>query len=168
LPCQNVPKRIKKMKAIIEKLLTDFETGKVSRRQLVFALGAMAASAEGAPKAAELPAVSINHVTVRVPDLHRTSQFYQEFFGMALAQSSSTVHILAVGDGFFGIEQGDQTPKVDHYDFGIQGFDADDVVAKLKARNLTPIGTGKESLKFRDPDGFLVQLNAKAYKGHVS
>jgi len=156
------------MKAIIEKLLTDFEEGKVSRRQLVFALGAMTATAGGAPKTAELRAVSINHVTVRVPDLHRTSQFYQEFFGMPLAQSSATVHILAVGDSFFGVEQGDQPPKVDHFDFGIEGFDADDVVAKLKARNLAPIGTGKESLKFRDPDGFLVQLNAKAYKGHVS
>jgi hypothetical protein len=87
---------------------------------------------------------------------------------MPLVQSSATIHILAVGDGFFGIEQGDQPPKVDHFDFGIEGFNADDVVAKLKARKLTPIGTGKESLKFRDPDGFLIQLNAKAYKGHVS
>ncbi len=156
------------MKAIIEKLLTDFEEGKVSRRQLVFALGAVAGTVEGAPKTAELRANSINHVTVRVPDLHRTSQFYQEFFGMPLVQSSPTIHILAVGDGFFGIEQGDQPPKVDHFDFGIEGFDADDVIAKLKGRNLTPIGTGKESLKFRDPDGFLVQLNAKSYKGHVS
>ena len=87
---------------------------------------------------------------------------------MPLAQSSATVHILAVGDCFFGIEQGNQAPAVEHYDFGIEGFDADDVVAKLKARGLLPIGTGKESLKFRDPDGFLVQLNAKEYKGHVS
>jgi catechol 2,3-dioxygenase-like lactoylglutathione lyase family enzyme len=156
------------MKPTVERMITDFEEGKITRRQLVFALSAMAISAEAAPRATELRAVSINHVTLRVPDLHRTSQFYQEFFGMPLAQSSATVHILAVGDGFFGIEQGNQAPAVDHYDFGIEGFDADDVVAKLKARGLSPIGTGKESLKFRDPDGFLVQLNTKAYKGHVS
>src|SRR5882757_2345000 len=95
------------MKAIIEKLLTDFEEGKVSRRQLVFALGAISGAAEGAPKTGELRATSINHVTVRVPDLHRTSQFYQEFFGMPLAQQSATVHILGVGGSFFGIEQGE-------------------------------------------------------------
>ena len=128
----------------------------------------MTVQVKGAPRPKELRAVSINHVTVRVPDLHRTSQFYQQFFGMRLAQSAEKVHILAAGDGFFGIEQGDETPRVDHYDFGIEGFNADDVMAKLKARNLTPIGTVKDSLKFRDPDGFLVQLNAKTYKGHVS
>ena len=152
----------------IERMLTDFEEGRITRRQLVFALGAITAHAQGAPQPKELRAVTINHVTVRVPDLHRTSQFYQEFFGMRLDQSAEKVHILAAGDGFFGIEQGDETPRVDHYDFGIEGFNLDDVVAKLKARNLTPIGSAKDSLKFRDPDGFLVQLNAKAYKGHVS
>jgi catechol-2,3-dioxygenase len=37
---------------------------------------------QAAPKQSGLRAVSLNHVTVRVHDLQRTSQFYQEFFGM--------------------------------------------------------------------------------------
>jgi catechol 2,3-dioxygenase-like lactoylglutathione lyase family enzyme len=36
---------------------------------------------------------------VRVPNLLRTSKFYQQFFGMKLAQQSDTIHILSV-DGF--------------------------------------------------------------------
>ena len=49
--------------------------------------------------------MTFNHVTVRVPDVRKTSQFYQEFFGMPLKQHSDKTHILGVGKSFFGIEQ---------------------------------------------------------------
>src|SRR5712692_7872894 len=160
----------------IERMLGDLKRGKLSRRQFAVFLAAVAAGAYAAPAALATPAptgfraVSINHVTVRVPDLHRTSQFYQEFFGMPLKQQSATVHILGVGRSFFGIEQGEsQTATVDHYDFGIAGFNADEARAKLKKRNLKFAGgNSKESFKFHDPDGFQVQLNGPAYVGHVS
>jgi catechol 2,3-dioxygenase-like lactoylglutathione lyase family enzyme len=156
------------MQLIIEKMLTDFERGHVTRRQLALSLATLVSGAQAAPKETELKAVTINHVTVRVPDLHRTSQFYQEFFGMPLKQQSATIHILGVGSSFFGIEQGDKQQKatVDHYDFGIAGFNAD---AKLKKRSLDfGSGTSKESFKFHDPDGFQIQLNGPDYVGHVS
>jgi catechol 2,3-dioxygenase-like lactoylglutathione lyase family enzyme len=152
----------------IEKMLSSFERGQLTRRELALSLAALV-TAQAAPKETELKAVSINHVTVIVPDLHRTSNFYQEFFGMPLKQQSAKTHILGVGDSFFGIEQGDnQTAAVDHYDFGIAGFDADQARAKLKKRNLK-IGPGnsKESFKFYDPDGLQIQLNAPDYVGHV-
>jgi hypothetical protein len=83
-------------------------------------------------------------------------------------QHSEKTHILGVGKSFFGIEQKGESPALDHYDFGIAGFNADEVTAKLKARNLKPEPGGtKESFKFLDPDGFLVQLNAADYEGHV-
>jgi len=154
----------------IETLLSDFERGTLTRRQLALAIAALATGSQAAPQEAELKAVSINHVTVRVPDLHRTSQFYQEFFGMPLKQQSAKIHILGVGNSFFGIEQGDdRTATVDHYDFGIAGFNADEARAKLRKRNLKfADSNSKESFKFHDPDGFQVQLNAADYVGHVS
>src|SRR5271157_5022783 len=120
------------MIATIERMLSDLEHGRMTRRQLALSLAALAAGASAVPGALAAPtgfrAASINHVTVRVPDLHRTSQFYQEFFGMPLKQQSATIHILGVGDSFFGIEQGDnKTAAVDHYDFGIAAFNADEV-----------------------------------------
>ena len=89
---------------------------------------------------------------------------------MPLKQQSAKIHILGVGNSFFGIEQGDgQAATVDHYDFGITGFNADEARAKLKARSLKYVdGNSKESFKFHDPDGFQVQLNAPDYVGHVS
>jgi catechol 2,3-dioxygenase-like lactoylglutathione lyase family enzyme len=153
----------------IETMLTNFERGKLTRRQLAVSLAALVASAQPAPKEKALRAVSINHVTVKVPDLHRTSKFYQEFFGMPLKQQSANTHILGVGNCFFGIEQGDGQPaKVDHYDFGIAGFNADEARAKLKKLNLKFDGSNsQESFKFFDPDGFQVQLNGPDYVGHV-
>jgi catechol 2,3-dioxygenase-like lactoylglutathione lyase family enzyme len=70
---------------------------------------------------------------VRVPNLDRTSRFYQEFFKMPLKQQSPTVNILGVGDSsFFGIEQGEgKSATVHHYDFGIAGFNADEVRTRL-------------------------------------
>jgi catechol 2,3-dioxygenase-like lactoylglutathione lyase family enzyme len=156
------------MQHTIERMISDFEHGRLTRRQLAASLAALFTGAQAAPKESGLRAVSLNHVTVRVPDVQRTSLFYQEFFGMPVKQHSATTHILGVGTSFFGIEQKGDTAGLDHYDFGIAGFNADDVAAKLKARDLKlePGGT-KESFKFRDPDGFLVQLNAPDYEGHV-
>jgi catechol 2,3-dioxygenase-like lactoylglutathione lyase family enzyme len=159
----------------IERMLTDLERGKLSRRQFAVSLAAVAATAYAAPAALAAPAptgfraVSINHVTVRVPDLHRTSQFYQEFFGMPLKQQSATIHILGVGDSFFGIETDATKPAaVSHYDFGMSNFNADEVRAKLTERGLKFDSDSKESFKFFDPDGFHVQVNAPDYVGHVS
>jgi len=161
----------------IEGMLGELECGKLTRRQFALSLATLAAGAFAAPDALASPpkptgfrAVSLNHVTVRVPDLHRTSQFYQEFFGMPLRPQSATVHILGVGDSFFGIEQGgSQTATVDHYDFGIASFNADEVRARLSDLNLKFADkTSKESFKFYDPDGFQVQVNAPDYIGHVS
>src|ERR1700676_4016072 len=120
------------MMRTIETLLDNFERGTLTRRQLALSLAALVSGAHAAPEETGIRAVSINHVTVRVPDLHRTSQFYQEFFGMPLRQQSPTVHILGVGDSFFGIEQGEgKYATVDHYDFGIADFNADEIRAKL-------------------------------------
>ena len=156
------------MELMIDRLIGDFERGALNRRQLALSLAALVTGAQAAPSQSGMRAISLNHVTVRVPDVHRTSQFYQELFGMPLKQHSEKTHILGVGKSFFGIEQKDGGPALDHYDFGITGFNAIQAAAKLKARNLTSeLGGTEESFKFRDPDGFLVQLNGPDYVGHV-
>src|SRR3984885_6654007 len=161
----------------IENILSEFEHGTLNRRQVALSLVTLAAGALASPLAhaadkpeQSFPAVSINHLTMRVPDLAKTSRFYQEFFQMPLRQQSATVHILGVGNSFFGIEQGtSQTATVDHYDFGIENFNADQVRAQLSKLNLKfSDKTSKESFKFYDPDGFQVQVNGPDYVGHVS
>lgn len=158
-------------------MLADLERGKLTRRQFVATLAAlsMGTVASTGTLAAQqqttgFRAVSLNHVTVRVPDLHRTSRFCQEFFGMPVRQQAAKVHILGVGSSFFGIEQGEGAPAtVDHFDFGIAGFNADRFRARLTERGLKfSDKTSQESFKFFDPDGFQVQVNRPDYIGHVS
>ena len=89
---------------------------------------------------------------------------------MKLAQQSETIHILSVGDSFFGIEQKPDVPALDHFDFGLEGWDAAAMRAKVEAAGLklTPGARGDdESFKFNDPDGFVVQVNGPKYTGHV-
>ena len=80
------------MQAVVEKLLNDFERGVLSRRQLAATLTGLAATAATMPAALAAPslkAITLNHVTLRVPDLQKTSKFYQEFFSMKLAQQTA-------------------------------------------------------------------------------
>ncbi|MGC1463240.1 MAG: VOC family protein [Terracidiphilus sp.] len=162
----------------VENLLNDFENGKLTRRQVAVSLAALAAGAlvsplslaqDAGPQGFE--AISLNHVTMRVPDIQKTSRFYQEFFKMPLRQHSPTVHILGVGKSFFGLEQctGNDPAHFSHYDFGIAHFNADQIRAELRKRKLEIEDEhSSESFKFHDPDGFTVQVNGPDYVGHVS
>ena len=134
------------MLQIIEAILNKFESGKLSRRQLVVSLATLVVAAKSVAQEKPSRVVSINHIMVKVPDVHRTSNFYQEFFGMPMKQHSAKTHILGVGDAcFFAVEQGDDQARVDHYDFGIAGFDADDVRTKLSKLNLK-FGSGVKEI----------------------
>ncbi len=162
------------MQVLVEKMLNDFERGVLSRRQLAATLAGLAAAAAAMPTPAlaapSLKAITLNHVTVRVPNLQRTSKFYQDFFGMKLAQQSETIHILSVGESFFGIEQKPDVAALDHFDFGLEGWDAAAMRAKVQAAGLKLTAGSRvddESFKFNDPDGFVVQVNAPKYTGHV-
>jgi catechol 2,3-dioxygenase-like lactoylglutathione lyase family enzyme len=158
------------MQQLIEKLVTDFERDKLSRRQLASTLaGLVAAGANAASGASDFKAVSVNHVTLRVPDLQRSTKFYQEVFGMPMRKSSPTVNILTLNANcFFGIEASkEKDSAVDHFSLGIQNFKAEEAAEKLKKRGLKPSGISNEGLKFTDPDGILVQLNAPDYPGYV-
>src|ERR1700757_3899589 len=98
----------------------------MTRRQLALSITALFA-ARPTSAAPDMKAVTLNHVTVKVADVQRTSKFYQEVFAMPLKQHSEKTHILGVGKSFFGIEQKAGGPALDHYDFGIASFNADEV-----------------------------------------
>jgi len=97
----------------------------LSRRELVVSWAALAAGASTAAGAPAGPAktgfqaVSINHVSVQVPDIHRTSQF----FGMPLRQQSATALFSVSEIPFLALGRpGGTIATVDHFDFGIANF----------------------------------------------
>src|SRR5260370_25075905 len=93
------------MELTIEKLIGQFERGAVTRRQLALSISALVTATQSASAAPDMKAVTLNHVTLKVADVQRTSKFYQDVFGMPLKQHSEKTHILGVGKSFLGIEQ---------------------------------------------------------------
>ncbi|MEY4096238.1 MAG: hypothetical protein RLZZ53_3437, partial [Acidobacteriota bacterium] len=69
-----------------DSLLSQYESGTLSRRQLLTALAAIAAASPAAASAAQtakpVGAVkSMNHVSIFVPNVQKSVEFYQGVFG---------------------------------------------------------------------------------------
>ena len=70
------------MQQLIEKMVADFERGKLSRRQLASALaGLVAVGANAAPSDSDFKAVGVNHVTLRVPTFSAPQSFIRKCSG---------------------------------------------------------------------------------------
>jgi catechol 2,3-dioxygenase-like lactoylglutathione lyase family enzyme len=154
------------MLQIIDRMVADFEKGKLNRRQLASALmGLVAVSANAATNSSDFKAVNINHVTMRVADIKRSTQFYEDVFGIPAVKTSATVNVLKINtDCYLGLEAANgKTCAVDHLSFGIQSFKSEDAAAKLTKRGLKKLDVSKDGIKFHDPDDILVQFGAADY-----
>ena len=93
----------------IESLLAHYESGRMSRRDLVALLTALAAAplpAVAQPAPAALQAATLNHASLIVANLERSVEFYQRTFGLEVKSTQQGGVNLAVGDAFLGIYQG--------------------------------------------------------------
>jgi catechol 2,3-dioxygenase-like lactoylglutathione lyase family enzyme len=157
----------------LDQLLTQYENGRLSRRELLAALALVAAAAPGAAAAAAPVGrvATFNHVSVFVPDVQKSVAFYQEVFGLPILTRQDPGINLNCGAGFLGIyplPANATASRIDHLCLGIENFDADAVLAQLTARGIKGSirlrGDTKE-LYFTDPDGIRVQLQDVKYKG---
>jgi catechol 2,3-dioxygenase-like lactoylglutathione lyase family enzyme len=159
----------------LDALLTQYEDGSLSRRDLLAALAlivAAPAAADAAQPAKPVAAVkSMNHVTVFVPNVQKSVEFYQGLFGMPILTRQDAGINLSTGSGFYGIypaQAAATTGSINHVCFGVENFDADAVLKQLIDRgikgNIRLRGDTKE-LYFTDPDGIRVQLQDVKYIG---
>lgn len=162
----------------LEQLLSQYESGRLTRRDLLGVLALLVAapgvgSAAGAAQtAAPVGAVKqMNHVSIFVPSVQKSVDFYQGLFGLPLLTKQDPGMNLSTGAGFLGIypaQAGATTGSINHVCFGMENFDADAVVKKLAERGVKASirlrGDTKE-LYFSDPDGIRVQLQDVKYRG---
>lgn len=153
----------------IDTLVTAFESGRLSRRQLVQGLAAMVAAA--APAAAEaqtpaIPALSLNHVSLAVTDPEASKQFFQKTFGMPVASTQGTGINLSLGTSFLGLYKMPNPGRVDHVCLGVANYEVNAMAAKLEAQGIkATIRKDKPEVYFNDPDGIRFQLENKDYRG---
>lgn len=159
------------MNATLDRLLSEYDTGRITRRELLGALSGLVAAAPAA-MAAE-PAIGavkqLNHVTMFVRDVRKSVAFYQDLFGMPVLTRQDPGVNLNAGTGFLGIYPAQaRGSAIDHLCLGLENFDADAVLKKLTDRglksNIRLRGDTKE-LYFTDPDDIRVQVQDVRYRG---
>jgi catechol 2,3-dioxygenase-like lactoylglutathione lyase family enzyme len=144
----------------ISRLLEAYEKGKLSRRQLVQGLALLAAGSSAA-EAAGFQGNSINHISLFVSNLQRSTDFYQRVFNCTVNKRDGN-NQLVFGKNFLVLREGKPAAKVDHFAIGVDNFNKDSVTADLKARGATPIDQEGGGFGFHvlDPDGLPVQISA--------
>ena len=166
------------MEHIVYDLLSKFEAGKISRRELAKSLSvAASAAALGAvPAAADegtLKTLGINHISYRVSHFPKTRDFYAGLMGLKVSGDTGAKCKLAVGGVGITLQPGEdertrKTPMIDHIAYNIDGT-KDQILAAAKARgikvehgiNHPPEVNAKKAeggVQFIDPDGFHVTL----------
>ena len=159
----------------VESLLTHYESGRLSRRELVTVLTALAVAplpAAAQPAPAALKAATLNHASLIVSNLERSVAFYQRAFGLAVKSTQQGGVNLAVGDAFLGVYQGGENamPHINHVCFGIREFDPAATVAALEAQGLpaeSRTRDGVTQVYTADPDNLRIQLQDVSFCGGV-
>jgi len=148
------------MKDTISKLLHAYENGKMSRRTLIQGL-AMLAAGSTAAEAAGFQGNSVNHISLQVGNLQRSTDFYQRVFDCKVNKREGN-NQLVFGKNFLVLREGKPAAKVDHFAIGVDNFNKESVTADLKTRKVTPIDQQGGGFGFHvvDPDGFPVQISA--------
>jgi catechol 2,3-dioxygenase-like lactoylglutathione lyase family enzyme len=148
------------MKAAISKLLEAYENGTMSRRTLVQGLALLVAGSRVA-EAAGFQGNRINHVSMFVSNVQRSTDFYERVFGCSVNKRDGNNQLM-FGKDYLVLRPGNPPGKVDHFAIGVDNFNQDSVTADLKARGAVPIDQQGGNFGFHvlDPDGFPVQISA--------
>ena len=107
-------------------------------------------------------AVGLDHAVLQVPDLARSAAFYGRFFGTETARERTPERIwFTAARTRLGLEKtaAGQMPHVDRFGIRVAAFNRTAIARKLEAIGVTVLpSTGNDLLRFRDADGFVVEL----------
>ena len=151
------------MHAVIDELVTRFEQGALSRRDLLQGLTVLAAASGAAPAAAQTTpfrATRIDHISVQVTDMARSVAFYEKIFGLKILSEDKDNEIVRMGVTKIIVSLHRKPPVgiVDHFAIAIDDFDREAVTAELAKHGLTAEQNLDYGFFVRDPEGIPVQI----------
>jgi hypothetical protein len=128
------------MEALISNLLSRFEKGVLTRRELVQGLATLAAASNSSAQGTGIKAAKIDHVSIQVSDLPRSIAFYQTMFGLTVVGEDKPNEIVRLGIGkvLVSLHHKNPTGLVDHFAIGVEKFNKEVVTRELKARGANP------------------------------
>lgn len=151
------------MELMVSDLVRRFETGRLTRRQLIQGLTMLAAAGSGTPAAAQdtpFASTRIDHISVQVTDLPRSIDFYQTIFGLKILDEDKPNAIVRMGvtRTIVSLHQKPPTGIVDHYAIAVDGFDQDSATKTLAQHGLKAETNLDYGFHVRDPEGVPVQI----------
>ncbi len=159
----------------ITRLVEHYETGRMTRRQLVSRLGSLVAVLSGAgtvlgadesaqkkENGSTFKGVELNHIALRVTDVPRSRDFYVKHLDLKVQREGRNNCFLGCGQNFVALFKGDKA-EMDHYCYSIEDYDVNVAEKKLKAEGFDPRVRGGR-IYFKDPDGLTVQLASKTHR----
>ncbi|HEY7339169.1 MAG TPA: VOC family protein [Bryobacteraceae bacterium] len=152
------------MEAIISNLVSRFEKGALSRRELVQGIAMLAATGGAASTAqaqdAAIKGVKIDHVSIQVSDLPKSIAFYEKMFGLTVMSEDKPNEIVRLGAGKIIVSLHHKSPTgiVDHFAIGVEKFNRDAVTRDLKAIGANPEDNLDAGFHIKDPAGISVQI----------
>ena len=150
------------MDTIIADLVNRFETGGLTRRQLIGGLSMLMAGASSATAAAQPPGLrgtGIDHVSILVSDLQRSAAFYQSVFGMTPISEDKPNQILRLGmkQTIVSLRHEGPAGVVDH-SISVGNCNREAVTRRLAPHGLTLQQNVQFRLYIKDPDNVVVQI----------
>ena len=152
------------MKHTIDTLVSQFEHGSLTRRQLVQALLVVAASpvlAQERPAGAFRP-TGIDHVQITITDLKATQQFYEKLFGVTTTSPNTTqlsLRLGSLGNTISVHSESGPIKPIDHFGIAVEDFSTEAALATVK--RVVPglkADINGNSVFVIGPDGVRVQI----------
>jgi len=100
---------------------------------------------------------TVNHIAISVSDLGRSKDWYCRMFGLKVIQESESSVLLGFSESMLVLRPDPKPGTISHFMFGIDGYDAAALKARLEAEGLDP-QQDSDSFHVRDPDGLDVQV----------
>lgn len=151
------------MESIISDLVTRFEKGALSRRELVSGLALLAAGGTAArgQEGLDFKDANIDHMSIHVADMTRSVDFYKRMFGFTVVSEDRPGGIVRLGNTkvLVSLNNGGPAGVIDHYAIGIPRFNGDAARRYLRERGATPLQGDYAGLHIKDPDGINVQIS---------
>jgi len=147
----------------------------ISRRDFLAAAALLAAARPLRSWSAPLPAATLDHVNIRVPDVDRSAEFYTKLFGVEISRSpnakaqtnnpdspSGVLWFVALGEGSLAISPTGPRLQtaIDHFCFSITGFNGAAMQRELAGLNQIYPNSLPNNLWAKDPAGHVIQLSA--------
>ena len=111
-------------------------------------------------------AIGFDHIVLSVSDLEKSAAYYRKFFGMEASRTKKPERVwFTAAKTKLGLEvaAGGTMPHIDRVSVKVAGFDRRVVSERLKKLNVEVVPSDdKEAVRFKDPNGLVMELKAGA------